>query len=138
MTKLSIGQDIKMNGVKEFLESSTIHGLAHISSNRRILRLFWIFVVIAGFSGAAALIKQSFDGWASSPVSTTIETHPITDMDFPKVTVCPPENSYTSLNPDILMIRNLTLDKEQDIRQKLKEFVPQGRLCLILNSPVNS
>ena len=111
-----------MEGFKEFLESSTIHGLVYISTNKRLIRLLWICVVIAGFTGAGVIIQQSFSSWASSPVSTTIETLPISDLDFPNVTVCPPRNSFTSLNPDLLMSRNITFDNNQ--RKELDYFVP--------------
>ena len=46
-----------MELLKEFLNTSTIHGLSWISNTRRHTRLFWIFVVAAGFSGAIFLIK---------------------------------------------------------------------------------
>ena len=29
---------------------------------------------------------------------------------FPKVTVCPPKNTYTDLNYDLIMTKNMTLD----------------------------
>ena len=48
-----------MDGVQEFLESSTIHGLVYIATNRRVARLLWICVVIAGFTTAGVLISQS-------------------------------------------------------------------------------
>ena len=79
--------------VKEFLLSSTIHGLSYIGSNKSLLRLFWVGVVTTGFIGAGVLIQQSFSSWATSPVSTTIETHPISKIDFPNVTLCPPRQS---------------------------------------------
>ena len=102
-----------MDGVKEFLESSTIHGLVYISTTRRLARLLWLCVVISGFTGAGVIIYQSFSSWAVSPVSTTIETLPITELDFPSVIVCPPRNSFTSLNPDLVKVRNVTLDGEK-------------------------
>ena len=111
-------------GIKEFLESSTIHGLVYISTNKRITRLLWIFVVFAGFSGAGFLIRQSFSSWATSPVSTTIETLPISELDFPNVTVCPPRNSFTSLNPDLVMSRSITFDEEE--RKELSDLVPEA------------
>ena len=64
---------------------------------------------VAGFSGAGILIQQSFSSWADSPVSTTIETLPITDLDFPNVTVCPPRNTFTDLNYDLMAIENVSL-----------------------------
>ena len=91
-----------MDGLKEFLESSTIHGLIYIATNRRVARLLWIWVVFAGFTGAGVLIYQSFSSWEESPVSTTIETRSISDLEFPGVVVCPAKNSFTTLNPDLI------------------------------------
>ena len=81
-----------MEQLKTFLESSTIHGLVHISTPRKLTRLFWVVVVIAGFISAGMIINESFVSWADSPTKTTIETVSITKMTLPKVTVCPPKN----------------------------------------------
>ena len=110
-----------MAGFKEFLESSTIHGLVHISNNTRLVRLVWIFIVLSGFSGAGILIHQSFSSWSSSPVTTTIETVSISDLDFPNVTVCPPENSFTGLNVDLIRAKNFSFDEEK--RRELSSAV---------------
>ena len=109
-----------MESVKNFLESSTIHGLAYIPTGRKFVRLFWVLVVIAGFTGAGVIIHQSFQSWDESPVKTTIETHPRAEITFPKVTVCPPKNTYTDLNYDLMMTQNMTVDKET--RSKLANF----------------
>ena len=104
-----------MEGINTFLESTTIHGLTYISSTRKYARIFWILVVLTGFLGASLLIKESFDSWSESPVKTTIETLPITNIELPKVTVCPPKNTFTDLNYDLMMIENMTLtEKMQD------------------------
>ena len=89
-----------MEGFRTFLEHSTIHGLVHISRTRKSVRLFWIFVVFLGFIGSGVMIYQSLEAWEENPVSTTIEKRPITEITFPKVTVCPPKNTYTDLNYD--------------------------------------
>ena len=101
-----------MERVRTFLESSTIHGLTYISTTRKYARLFWILVVITGFTGASLLIKESYDSWSNSPIKTTIETLPITKIKFPKVTVCPPKNTYTDLNYDLMMTENTTLTEQ--------------------------
>ena len=101
-----------MEAVSTFLESSTIHGLTYISTTRKYARVFWILVVIGGFVGASLLIKESFDSWSESPIKTTVETLPISEITFPKVTVCPPKNTYTDLNYDLMMTENITLTKE--------------------------
>ena len=110
-----------MKGFKEFLESSTIHGLVYISITKRIVRLLWICVVIGGFVAAGYMISESFSSWSISPISTTIDTRPITDLNFPTVTVCPPRNSFTSLNPDLVRARDIKFDEEK--RKKLSDFV---------------
>ena len=74
-----------MEHVKEFLDNSTIHGLSFISSTRRFSRLFWILIVIGGFSGAGYIIYTSFYNWGQSPITTTIETLPISELTLPNV-----------------------------------------------------
>ena len=110
-----------MEGLKTFLESSTIHGLSYISTTKRYVRLFWTVIVIAGFTGAGIIIYQSFDDWAENPVTTTLETLPIKELTFPKVTVCPPKNTNTNLNYDLERMKNMTLD--DNIRKKLVNMV---------------
>ena len=104
-----------MEGLKDFLESSTIHGLTYISTTRKLVRPFWVLIVIAGFSAAGLLIYQSFQSWAESPVRTTIETLPINEITFPKVTVCPPKNTFTDLNYDLKITENMTLNNDTRI-----------------------
>ena len=99
-----------MLDIKPFLETSTIHGLSLIASSKSCLRLFWITVVVSGFTGAGVLIYQSFSAWDESPVKTIIETRPITGITYPKVTVCPPKNTFTDLNYDLMMAKNMTMD----------------------------
>ena len=102
-----------MEGMKTFLDSSTIHGLSYISSTGRWSRYFWIFVVIGGFSGAGYLIYESFYNWHQSPISTTIETLPISKITFPNVTVCPPKTLFLNLNYDIAESETKKLDKDK-------------------------
>ena len=101
-----------MDDIRTYLETTTVHGLTYISTTRKYTRLFWILTVISGFFGAGYLIKESFDGWGESPVKTTIETLPISEIIFPKVTVCPPKNTFTDLNYDLMMTENMTLTDE--------------------------
>ena len=112
-----------MQGVRSFLESSTIHGLVYISTTKRLVKLFWILVVIGGFTGAGVLIYQSFQSWDESPIKTTIETLSITELTFPKVTVCPPKNTYTDLNYDLSMMENMTV--ENDTRNDMKNYASE-------------
>ena len=109
-----------MEGFRTFLEHSTIHGLVHISRTRKSVRLFWILVVLLGFTGSGVMIYQSLEAWEENPVSTTIEKRPITEITFPKVTVCPPKNTYTDLNYDLMMTQNITLDN--DTRNALTNY----------------
>ena len=105
----------------EFLESSTIHGLAHISrAKSRSARLAWMAIVLASFSIAIAMITSSYKEWQESPVSTTIITHPITELEFPAITVCPPRGSNTAMNFLLEKVENENFTDDQ--RQKLKDI----------------
>ena len=85
--------------IGDFLESSTIHGLVHISKGKsKSVRAVWGVIVVACFAFAIHMIIDSYKEWQESPVSTTITTHPITELEFPTVTVCPPRGSNTALN----------------------------------------
>ena len=105
-----------MNLLNEFLETSTIHGLAYISTAPSTLsKVFWLLVVIFGFSTAFYLINDSYTNWEASPIATSISTHPISELDFPTITVCPPEGSNTALNYDLVRAQNITLtEKDRD------------------------
>ena len=110
-----------MEDTWNFLETSTIHGLLHITrTNRGIIRLFWLSVVFIGFSGAGIMIHKSLKAWDESPVKTTIETRPITELTFPKITVCPPKNTFTDLNYHLLMSENMTIDN--NTRKELTKY----------------
>ena len=100
-----------MDEIKHFLELSTIHGLYYISATRNWTKYFWVLVVFGGFTGTGYLIYTSFYNWEQSPISTTIETLPISKITFPNVTVCPPKESLT-LNFDIMKSEKMDLDEK--------------------------
>ena len=70
--------------VRDFLESSTIHGLVHISTAKsKTVKAIWVAIVVACFAFAIHMIVDSYKEWQESPVSTTITTHPITELVMP-------------------------------------------------------
>ena len=84
---------------KDFLENSTIHGLVYISTAKSfVAKSLWVIIVALGFGSAVYLIANSYAEWIESPVSTVVSTRPISDLEFPEVTVCPPKESNTALN----------------------------------------
>ena len=100
--------------LREFLESSTIHGLVHISTAKsKTARAVWVAIVVACFAYAIYMINNSYEEWQESPVSTTITTHPITELEFPTVTVCPPRGSNTALNHLLEKVKDVNFTKEQ-------------------------
>ena len=106
---------------REFLESSTIHGLVHISTAKsRTARAAWLAIVVACFATAIYMITGSYKEWQESPVSTTITTHPISELEFPTVTVCPPRGSNTALNHLLEKVKDVNFTKEE--RQELLDI----------------
>ena len=99
-----------MEHVKTFLKTSTIHGLYYISTTRKWSKFFWKLIVIGGFSGAGYLINWSFDNWSQSPISTTVETLPISRITFPNVTDGPPKILFLNLNYDIIKAEKIRPD----------------------------
>ena len=107
--------------VRDFLEGSTIHGLVHISAAKSTKeRLAWVAIVVVCFAIAISMITSSYKEWQESPVSTTITTHPITELDFPTVTVCPPRGSNTALNHLLEKVKDVNFTEEE--RQELLDI----------------
>ena len=99
-----------MDILREFLDKSTIHGLAHISDvSSKAGKVLWATVVIAGFCTAGFLIQSSYEEWETTPVATSISTHPIAALPLPIITICPPEQSNTALNVDLVRAGNISL-----------------------------
>jgi hypothetical protein len=80
-----------------------------------------LIIVVCGFCIAGYLINDSYSDWLDSPIATTITTHPIDDLDFPIVTVCPPKGSHTALNYDLMKADNNSLTHQD--REALKQTV---------------
>ena len=110
-----------MNLFKEFLETSTVHGLVYISKAKSIwAKIFWALLVVASFSLAIVLICNSFEGWSEKPVSSVISTRAIKDLNFPNVTICPPKNTNTALNYDLVQLNVIFT---ASMREKVEEEV---------------
>ena len=111
-------KDMATAAIREFLESSTIHGLVHISTAKsRAARVAWVVIVVASFAFAISMITNAYLEWHESPVSTTITTHPITELEFPTVTVCPPRGSNTAVNHLLEKVKDVNFTEEE--RQQL-------------------
>merc|ERR1712223_423717 len=96
-------------------------GLVHISTAKsRAARAAWVAIVVACFALAIHMINDSYKEWQESPVSTTITTHPITELEFPTVTVCPPRGSNTALNHLLEKVKDVDFAKEE--RQELLDI----------------
>ena len=72
-----------MDYFKEFLESSTIHGLSNISASKNYVnKVLWTLIIIGGFITAGFIIEKSVDDWRKHPVATIEETFPISKADL--------------------------------------------------------
>ena len=130
-----------MEILNTFFETSTIHGLSYWTNTKRLERLLWISIVLVGFTGAVLIIQQSFQSWNDSPIKTTIETLPIEKVTFPKITVCPPKDTYTNLNFDIIKAENITTVNEHDreiLSENFKQYFLQLDYELLLKKLKNS
>ena len=102
-----------MDILNEFFESTSIHGLYYISSCKsRIAKAGWMLVVAMGFAASMVLIHSSFSEWAKSPVATTITPHPVADLPFPNVTICPPKGLNGALKYDLMKLVKKSLSAE--------------------------
>ena len=111
-----------MDHIREFLETSSIHGLSYIpTSNYKVVKAGWVATIAIGFGFAFFLIQSSFSNWSESPVATTIIPRSVESLEFPNVTVCPPKGINGALRYDLMRTANMSL--KQTRRTKLKELL---------------
>ena len=80
-----------MGHLVKFAETTSIGGLAQIADSKSWgWRIYWIVVVGSSWIFAGYLINEAFLDWDEYPISTTTETGRISDVQFPKIVVCPP------------------------------------------------
>ena len=101
-----------MEKLKEFFEVTSIHGLYHVSKNRSLRRLFWTATTTVGFLLSFSMIYENFENFSKTPVSTTIETWPISKVPFPPITICPVKNTLTNLNYDLINSKSYNLSTD--------------------------
>ena len=107
--------------IQQFLENCTNHRLVHISTAKsRLARAAWLAIMVTCFATAIIMITSSYKEWQESPVSTTITTHPIEELDFPSVTVCPPKGYNTAVNHLLQKVKDVNYTEEE--REKLKNI----------------
>ena len=78
--------------LKEYADSTTIHGISYIFKNGISIldRLIWIAAVVTGIFFAIYLSTYSYVDWQNSPVTTTVLTtaKPIRNIPFPAISIC--------------------------------------------------
>ena len=81
-----------LQSIKEYSETCSVHGVAHISRKNHSIfeRLFWLFVVLSGFTFAAFFSLEAFLAWREFPLITSVSTtaFPIESLEWPSVTLC--------------------------------------------------
>ena len=79
-------------GIEEYTNESTVHGLKYVFDRKIGLfdRLLWLVIVLCSMFMAIWMIGSSYSSWQQKMVITTLKTtaKPITDLDFPTVTIC--------------------------------------------------
>ena len=113
-----------MDIFRDYLERSSVHGFSYISTEKSwIAKLLWSVVVICGFCLAGTMIGQSYFNWNKSPISSTLTTHPISELQLPAITVCPPEGSNTALNVDLMRVNeSFTEEKKNRLYADAKQM----------------
>ena len=84
-------------GLVEYLEQTTIHGLRYLSEGKDLVEKFvWLIVVVISFSIAGYLIYVTIQENESEPVLTTIETGLAKNVPFPAITIRADERYVSS------------------------------------------
>ena len=76
--------------MKEYLLNSTLHGLRYVAESQHALeRLWWGALTLCSVAACSYLVMGTVQNWLDEPVVTSVSSVPISDMEFPSVSVCP-------------------------------------------------
>jgi hypothetical protein len=60
---------------KAYCETTSIHGFTYwVNAPRFIEKIFWVAVVLTGFTVASVIISASIDDWQKNPGIVTVNT----------------------------------------------------------------
>ena len=80
--------------ITAYFNETTVHGFQYVVGGRDIIeRLFWISLIISGFTLSSIFIRNALKSWSDIPLQTTIDkvSFPVEKLDFPAITVCDTE-----------------------------------------------
>ena len=77
---------------EEYANRATVHGISYIFDRDlpKLDKTLWLIIVLGALCLAVWMINTSYTSWQDNQVITTLKTttKPITDLDFPAVTIC--------------------------------------------------
>ena len=77
---------------EEYANRATVHGISYIFDRdlAKLDKALWLSIVLGALCLAVWMINTSYTSWQDNQVITTLKTttKPITDLDFPAVTIC--------------------------------------------------
>ena len=86
------GKGLLANTLKEYGESTSIHGISYILEDGRMIfeRVLWVVLVTLCASVSLILTKKIYDNWEQDPISTTVGTteYNIENIEYPSITIC--------------------------------------------------
>ena len=88
--------------VKGLADVTTVHGLRYAlrsNSPYSFDRILWTVIVVSATIAVLVTSWSLYSGWQAHPVMTTIGnvSLPISELDFPAITICTPGNDLQSL-----------------------------------------
>ena len=75
---------------REFVDSTTLHGIRYVFLHRHILiRFVWIVIMLVSGGYYVFLVQAAFYKYYSRPINTVLTHEHVSEMKFPAVTICP-------------------------------------------------
>ncbi|KAI9565143.1 putative amiloride-sensitive sodium channel [Daphnia sinensis] len=90
--QISIQSQKAGKAVKEFCDTTSIHGLKYITEEKShwLKRVMWTLVFLAGIFFSGYFCWQMWNKWVDSPVLMSLDSnrYPLKNIPFPAVTIC--------------------------------------------------
>ena len=76
---------------REFVQNTTLHGLRYVFLRGRpkLLRALWLLLIMAAACFYLSIVYGAVSKFIARPMSTSIRTEYVDELEFPAVTICP-------------------------------------------------
>ena len=98
--------------VRDFSESTTLHGVSYLGKGSAARRLLWLLAILSSFAFTSFQVYSSIQLFVLRPISTSFTQRSVKELIFPAITICN-YNAFFASNYEKHLVNTTTLSAEE-------------------------